>query len=94
MPDGSKAKVKSPSAPAVSSRTIPRSESVSFKVALGTLAPDGSVTVPDSEAVMLLPCAWIFERNVTPMAIVNITKTTKRNLVILPPKILNCWLRI
>jgi len=67
---------------------IPLCGSVSFSADFGILAHDGSVTVPNSEAVVLFPCAWSFERNVSPMAVIKTAKTTKRNLLILPPKIL------
>ena len=89
MPAGSKAKEKSPAEPVVKSRVTPFSGFVSFTVAFGILAPDGSETVPDRDAVELIVCAWSFETNVSPMLMVAIktAKCTRRNLVILPPEI-------
>ena len=74
----------------VPSRTIPVSGLVSFTVAFGTLAPDGSVTVPDSEAVVLFDCAEDLGGEVSAMVVTKTAKTMKRSLIILPPKIFNC----
>ena len=57
MPSTRKAKANSPVGPVVSVRVIPSSGLVSFTVAFGTLAPDGSETVPDRVAVVLFDCA-------------------------------------
>jgi hypothetical protein len=79
-------------------RVIPFSESVSFTVAFGTLAPDGSETVPDNAALELNVCAWRTGENRSPNAMMAIktATTAKRNLVMLPPEIysLSCSLFI
>jgi hypothetical protein len=88
LPVGSRENENSPVEPEVLVREIPFSESVSFTVAFGTLAPDGSVTVPDNAAVELNVCAWSVETNVGPglMAAIKTARSTKRNLVMLPPE--------
>ena len=95
MPTGSKAKEKSPAAPAVVVRVIPCSEFVSLMVAFGTLAPVGSETVPDNAAVELNDCAWSAGENVSPSAVIAVktTRSTRRNLVMLPPEICSCCSR-
>jgi hypothetical protein len=59
---------------------------VSFTVAFGTLAPEESVTEPDSEAVVLLDCAWSIKGKASPIVVIKTVKTMRRNLVILPPE--------
>jgi hypothetical protein len=54
VPAGSKANEKSPAEPAVVARVFPFSESVTFTVAFAILAPDGSDTVPESDAEELI----------------------------------------
>ena len=98
MPSKRRANENSPVVLAVPVRVIPSSGLMSLTVAFGTLAPDGSVTVPDSDAVVLLDCEWRFEGIVSAMAMttINTAERTNLDLVTLPPEVfssgLGCFL--